>query len=137
MSKTIFSFMLLASLVLSGCASMQPDLSPAQRLFALQAEYNALQEVAADYCESPNVIPEVKNSIKRIDQDIYQVFQKVRTGRMTAFDAIPQIENAIRAISNKIKKPTITGKEVDYANRNRFKFSDQGFRCSDQRLKFG
>jgi len=108
MSKTIFSFMLLASLVLSVCASMQPDLSPAQRLFALQAEYNALQEVAADYCESPDAVPEVKNSIKQIDQEICQVFLKVRTGRTTALEAIPKIEDAIRLISNKIKKPTIT-----------------------------
>ena len=95
----IFSVILVISM---GCASMQPDLSPAQRLFALQAEYNVLQGMAADYCERPDADPEIKQAIKQIDAGIFQVFVKIKTGRTTALEAIPEIEAAIRAISEQI-----------------------------------
>ena len=48
MSKKIFSLMLLALLVFSGCVSSQKKLTPTQRLFTLQAEFNALQDEAAE-----------------------------------------------------------------------------------------
>jgi len=99
----IFSAILVISM---GCASAQPNLSPAQRLFALQAEYNVLQGMAADYCERPDADSEAKQAIKRIDDGVFQVFVKIRLGMTTAREAIPKIEAAIRAISEQISSVT-------------------------------
>lgn len=87
-----------------GCASMQPDLSPNQRLYASIAEYNAIAELAADYCEQPNAIPAVKQAIERIDEQASRVILSVNAGVFTAQEISESLKPLISELKEQIRE---------------------------------
>ncbi|MEQ8396439.1 hypothetical protein [Thalassobaculum sp.] len=78
-AKLAIAFLLLGTLALGGvaaCASYQltsaEAASPAQKMFALQADYNTALVAAVGYVESDLATPEAKTVIARLDRLAYQ-----------------------------------------------------------------
>lgn len=89
-AKLAVALLLLGALSIGGpvaCASYEASkaekLSPAQTIFALQADYNTAAMVAVGYLESGYATPAAKAAIARLDQ--------------TAFSTIAGAANAVRS----------------------------------------
>lgn len=74
-AQVAFACLMLGGLALTGplgCASYEAskaeELSPAARIFALQADYNAAAYAAVAYLESGHATPAAKRAIGRLDQ---------------------------------------------------------------------
>lgn len=77
--KIAIAFLLLGGLALGGpvaCANYEltkaEAVSPAQRMFALQADYNTALYATVAYLESGYATPEAKRAIARLDQVAFQ-----------------------------------------------------------------
>lgn len=81
----------LAVLFLTGCASREAE-TPTQRVFALQADYNALLALAVAYESQPRCGPGERLGCSDAD-----VVAEIRRADNHAFDAIRTAQNLVRS----------------------------------------